>query len=111
MDVENPKLAITRVPKAVKDSDRHRYPRSGPSADDLITQRELSLAFEDIKRIHGVPVDVWLHAESRAEAGIDHLELGQLGEHAVAARTTRNLFSLAGADADARHRRSIATPV
>jgi hypothetical protein len=110
MDVENPKLAIPRVPKAVKHSDRHRHPRSSTSADDLTAERELSLSFEDIKRIHMVPVCVRLHAESRAEAGIDYLELRQLGEHAVVARTTRDPFSLVGADADACHRRSIATP-
>lgn len=75
VDVENPKLAITRVPKAVKDSDRYRNPRSGTSADELIAERELGLSFEDIKGIHVVPVGVWLHAESRTEAGIDYLEL------------------------------------
>jgi hypothetical protein len=104
MDVENPKLAVTRVPKAVKDSDRHRHPRPGTSAHDLIAERELSLSFEDIKGIHVVAVGVWLHAESRAEAGIDHLELRQLGQHTVVARTTWDLFSLARADTDARHR-------
>lgn len=76
MDVENPKLAIPRVPTAVKHSDRYRHPRSCTSADDLIAERELSLSFEDIKGIHVVPVGVWARAESRAEAGIDYLELG-----------------------------------
>jgi len=28
MDVENPELAVTRVPKAVEHSDRNRYPGS-----------------------------------------------------------------------------------
>lgn len=76
MDVENPKLAIPRVPKAVKHSDRYRHPRSSTSTDDLIAERELSLSFEDIKGIHVVPVGVWVHAESWPEAGIDYLELG-----------------------------------
>jgi hypothetical protein len=76
MDVENPKLAIPGVPKAVKHSDRYRHPRSSRSADDLIAERELSLSLEDIKGIHVVPVGVWVHTESRAEAGIDYLELG-----------------------------------
>jgi hypothetical protein len=75
MDVENPKLAVTRVPKAVKDSGRYRHPRSRRRADDLIAERELSLSSEDIKGIHMVPVDVWVHAESRAEAAIDYLNL------------------------------------
>ena len=76
MDVENPKLAIPRVPKAVKRSYRYCHPRPSTGADDLIAERELGLSFEDIKGIHVVPVGVWLHAESGAEAGIDYLELG-----------------------------------
>jgi hypothetical protein len=50
MDVEDPKLAIARVPKAVEHSDRYRHPRSNTREDYLIAERELSLSLEDIKR-------------------------------------------------------------
>ena len=74
VDVENPKLAVTYVPKAVKHSRRYRDPRSGTSADHLIAERELSLSSKDIQRIHVVHVRMRVHAESRAEAAVDYLE-------------------------------------
>jgi hypothetical protein len=76
MDVENPKLAITRVPKAVEHSDRYRHPCSGARADYLIAEREFGLALQDIKRIHMVRVRMRIHAESRTEADIYCLEFG-----------------------------------
>ena len=74
MNVENPELAVTRVPKAVEHSHRNRYPRSGIGAHNLIPKRELSLAFEDIKGIHVVPMRMRVHAKSRAKAALDHLQ-------------------------------------
>jgi hypothetical protein len=50
-DVENPKLAVARVPKAVNYSDRCGNPCSSASTDDLVAERELGLAFEDIEGI------------------------------------------------------------
>jgi hypothetical protein len=76
MDVENPKLAVAGVPKAVNRSDRCGHPHSGASMDDLIAECELGLAFENIERIDVVFVAVWVKAESRAEASINYLELG-----------------------------------
>jgi hypothetical protein len=76
MDVENPKLAVTRVPKAMQHSNRYGNPRSGTSADYLIAKGELSFSFQDIKGIHVVPVNMRVDAESRAEASVDYLELG-----------------------------------
>ena len=76
MDVDNPKLAITRVPKAVEHSDRYRHPCPRARADNLIAEREFGLPLEDIKRIHVVRVRMRVHAESRAEALIDCLEFG-----------------------------------
>jgi hypothetical protein len=64
VDVENPKLAVARVPKAVNYSDRYGHPRSGASSDDLIAERELGLAFENIEGIDVVSVGVWVNAES-----------------------------------------------
>jgi hypothetical protein len=37
---------------------------------------------------------VWLDRESRAEPGVDHLKLRQLGEDAVMARDRADPFSL-----------------
>jgi hypothetical protein len=75
MDVENPQLAVTRIPKAVNRSDRCGHPGSGAGTDDLIAERELGLAVEDIEGIDMVWVGVWVNADSRAKAGIDYLEL------------------------------------
>ena len=74
VDVENPKLAVTYVPKAVKHSRRYRDPRSSTNADHLIAKRELSLSVEDIEGTHVVPVRTWVYAESRAEAAVDYFE-------------------------------------
>ena len=76
MDVENPKLAITRVPKAVEHSDRYCHPCAGARPDYLIAEREFSLSLEDIERIHVVRVHMRVHDESRTEAGIYCLEFG-----------------------------------
>jgi hypothetical protein len=76
MDVENPKLAVARVPKAVHHSDRCGHPCPRTSTDDLVAERELGLALENIEGIDVVSVGVWVDAESRAKAGIDYLELG-----------------------------------
>jgi hypothetical protein len=75
MDVENPKLAVARVPEAVTHSYRYGDPRSSAGPDDILSKGELSLAFEHIEGIDVVPMCVCLHAESRPEAGIDYLEL------------------------------------
>jgi len=92
MDVENPKLAVADVPKAVKHSDGYGHPCSCASMDDVITKPELSLSFKNIERINVVGVGVWVNAESGAKASIDDFELGQLGEYPVVPLTT-GIFS------------------
>jgi hypothetical protein len=52
-------------------------------------------------------VAVWVNAESWAKASVDDFELGQLGEYPMVARTTGDLLSLVGGNADGGHRRSI----
>jgi hypothetical protein len=76
MDVENPKLAVARVPEAVNCSDRCGHPCSGTRVDDFIAECEFGFAFQNIEGIDVVSVGVWINAETRAEAGIDYLELG-----------------------------------
>ena len=108
MDVEYPKLTVADVPEAVPHPDRYRDPRSGASMDDLIAQRELGLAFENIERVDVVPMAVGFDAESRSETPIDYLELRQLRKHAVVPRPPRDSLALARAEEDAGHRASIA---
>ena len=107
MDVENPKLAVADVPKAVKHSDGYGHPCSCASMDDVITKPELSLSFKNIERINVVGVGVWVDAESGAKASIDDFEFGQLSEYPVVPLTTGDLLSLVGGNADGGHRRSI----
>jgi hypothetical protein len=76
MYVENPKLTVAGIPKAVNDSYRHGHPCSRPSADDVFAERELGLSLENIERINVVAVAVSVNAESRTKAGIHDLELG-----------------------------------
>jgi hypothetical protein len=63
-------------PKAVNHSGRCGHPCSSAGTDDLVAERELGLALENIEGIDVVSVGVWVDAESRAKAAIDHLELG-----------------------------------
>jgi hypothetical protein len=76
MYVENPKLAVAGIPKAVNHSHRYGHPCSRPSTDDVFAERELGLSLENIERINVVAVAVSVNAESRTKAGIDDLELG-----------------------------------
>jgi hypothetical protein len=76
MDVENPKLAVAGIPKAVNHSYRYGHPCPRASADDVIAERELGLSLENIERINVVSMAVWVNAESRTKAGIDDLQLG-----------------------------------
>jgi hypothetical protein len=109
VDVENPKLALADVPKAVKHSYRCGNPCSRASMDDVIAKPELSRSLKNIERINVIPVAVWVNAKSGAKASIDDFELGQLGEYPVVTQTTGDLLSLAGGNADAGHRRSISS--
>jgi hypothetical protein len=52
MDVENPKLAVAHIPEAVTRSYRCGHPRSGARPDHVLSNRELSFAFEHIERIN-----------------------------------------------------------
>jgi hypothetical protein len=108
MDVENPKLAVAHVSEAVTRSYRYGQPRSGAGPDDVLSNRELSFAFEHKKRINVIRMCVCIHAESRPEAFIDYLEFGQLGEHPVVVRATGDLLSFVGRDVKAGDRASIA---
>jgi hypothetical protein len=107
MDVENPKLALADVSKAVKHSYRCGHPVSRADMDDVIAELELSLSFKHIEGVNVIGVAVRVNAESEAEASIDDFELGELNEYAVVARTTGDLLSLVRGDVDAGHRRSI----
>jgi hypothetical protein len=73
MDVENPKLTVAGVPKAMNHSYRYGHPCSRASADDVIAERELGLSLENIERINVVAVTVWVNAESGTKAGVDDL--------------------------------------
>jgi hypothetical protein len=107
MDVDHPKLAVAGIPKAVNHSYRYGHPCSRPSPDDVIAERELGLSVENIERINVVRVAVWVNAESRTKAGIDDLELRQVGEDSAGSAIMEDLLSLVGGDVDAGHRRSI----
>jgi hypothetical protein len=107
MDVEDPKLALADVPKAVKHSCRCGHPCSWASMDEVIAELELSLSFEHIERINVIAVAVWINAESGAKASIDDFELWQLDEYSVVARTARDLLPLVRGNMYAGHRRSI----
>jgi hypothetical protein len=64
MDVEDPKLALADVAKAVKHSCRCGHPCSWASMDDVVAELELSLSLEHIERINVIAVAVWINAES-----------------------------------------------
>ena len=107
MDVEDPKVAIADVPKAVKNPNRCGNPCSRATSDDVIAKPKFSFSFKHIEGIGVIRVGVRVNAESGAKARIDDFELRQLDEYPVATRTTGDLLSLAGRNADAGHRRSI----
>jgi hypothetical protein len=109
MDVENPKLALADVPKAVKHSGRCGNPCSWTSMDDVIAEPELSLSLKNVERISVIPVAVDVDAESGAKLKLDDFEFGQLGEDSMVTRTTGDLLSLVGGNVDAGHPLSISS--
>jgi hypothetical protein len=76
MDVENPKLAVAGVSEAVNRLSV-RPSRFKASTDDLVRECELGRAFENIEGINVVSVGVWVNAESRDKARIDHSSSGR----------------------------------
>ena len=74
---------------------RHEAPRA--RAEDLLPHPELGLALEDVERVDVVSMAVRVDPlEVGAEAQLDHLVLGQLGEHTVMALATRHVLPAFG---------------
>jgi hypothetical protein len=76
VDVQNPQFAITDVAEAVQRANWRSHPRPRVGADKLMSERELCLAFKDVKRIDVIVVDVRLNREPGTKAAIDYPELG-----------------------------------
>src|SRR5581483_8989787 len=106
VDVQHHEIAFAGDTEAVLDTDRGGDERAGPGTHDLVLDRELGLAFEDVERVDVVRVGVQVDAlELGREAELEDLEVGQLGENAV----PPDRLALARADDDARHRPSVTT--
>ena len=84
--------------EAVADPGRRCDPGSGPCALDLLSDREIDLAFEDVERVGVILVDVGLDgAEPRLAPELEHLELAALVLDAELAQASRKLLALARA--------------
>ena len=80
------RLDVPGVAEAMDDAGRRGHVRAGRRAEHLAADRELGLALEHVERVDVVVVRVQVDALERgAEAHVDDLELGQLGEHAEGA--------------------------
>ncbi len=98
MDVEEAGAARPGVAESVAHPGRGCDEGAGPGADELVADRELELALEDVEGVRFVGVDVRL---DRAELGIagelDHLELGTLGLDEKVTVLSWDRLALAGA--------------
>jgi len=84
--------------KTVTNSWRHRDPGAGACTLDLVADREVDLALEDVERVGVILVDVRLdRPEARLAPELEHLELAALVLDAELALPTRKLLALAGA--------------
>src|SRR5689334_4303020 len=86
VDVEHAE-GSTAAAEAVLDVRGHRNERAGTGAVPFPVPEELDLAFEHVERIGVVGVGVRVDAlELRPERELEHLEVWQLREDAVAVR-------------------------
>jgi hypothetical protein len=102
VDVQHADTARAGVAKAVGDALRHRDVGARAGADRSALDEELDFSLEHVERVDVIIVAVRLNPlPVSLEAELDRLELGQLGEYAMA-RHARALepLTLAGPDHD-----------
>jgi hypothetical protein len=83
---------------------RSGHERARACPDDVVAEDELRLALEDVERVDVIRMGVGRDAlEVRRKGQVEHLELGQLREHAMPPHP----FAVAGPDHDAAHGQSV----
>ena len=98
VDVEEARRSGPWVAEPVPHTRWSSDERAGPDAHDLVADRELELALEDVEGVELVRVDMWIdRAEVRLARELDDLELLALGLDDEVAVLSRDGFALAGA--------------
>jgi hypothetical protein len=83
VEIEHPRPPVAHVPEEMDDLRRREDVRARRSFDDLVSDMELDLAFEDVERVAVPFVEVGLDAASRLNVELDQRELGTGGfDHA-----------------------------